>query len=83
MNEEKYVNEFSRTMICKYPSILNIKGFNPIDIYKKKYPSILTDYFQITWLDHIKKVMELIFNFMKNTNFQTNVIIMPHKMKLH
>ena len=42
-------------MICKYPSILNIKGFSPVDIYGDKNPSILTDFYHITLHNYIKK----------------------------
>ena len=42
-------------MICRCPSILNIKGFSPIDIHGDKNPSILTDCFQRTLLDYIEE----------------------------
>ena len=35
-------------MMCRYPSILNIKGFSPVDPDNENNESILTDYYEMT-----------------------------------
>ena len=46
-------NEFTRMMMCRYPSILGIKGFSPVDPDDRPKPSILTDYYKMTLYDYI------------------------------
>ena len=46
-------NEFTRMMMCRYPSILGIKGFSPVDPDDSPKPSILTDYYKMTLYDYI------------------------------
>lgn len=52
LKKEYYVDDLSRMMICKCPSILGIKGFS---LYNDKEPSILTNFFYITLHDYIDK----------------------------
>ena len=63
------INEFSMMMMCRYPSILNIKGFSPVDPDNENNESILTDYYEMALFDYIYKKRRRRDNYAKTNDY--------------
>ena len=54
-NFTDYTDELSRMMMCRYPPILDIKGFSPVDLVNVDCATILTNYYEMTLNDYINE----------------------------